>query len=95
MRTLVSSAVYAALGVLFLAIGTVRVEAQSFQGGVRGTVRDAQGVVPGATVELINPSTKATRDTQTNAVGEYSVAVHPSRVVLKSRVDRQRAYGRQ
>ncbi len=28
--------------------------AQSFQGGMRGSVKDAQGVIPGATVSLIN-----------------------------------------
>ena len=36
--------------------------AQSFQGGVRGTLQDAQGVIPGVTVELINVATGQTRD---------------------------------
>jgi trimeric autotransporter adhesin len=51
---------------------TSDVQAQSFQGGVRGAVRDAQGVVPGASVTLTNEATKVARDTTTNDVGEYT-----------------------
>jgi hypothetical protein len=46
--------------------------AQSFQGGLRGAVRDAQGVIPGATVTLVNQDNGVARDTITNDVGEYS-----------------------
>jgi len=46
--------------------------AQSFQGGMRGTVKDAQGVIPGATVTLVNQDTGVARDTASNDVGEYS-----------------------
>jgi trimeric autotransporter adhesin len=45
---------------------------QSFQGGLRGTVRDAQAVVPGVTVSLINQDNGVTRETVSNEVGEYS-----------------------
>ena len=31
-------------------------DAQSFQGGLRGVVKDPQGVIPGATVTLVNDS---------------------------------------
>src|SRR4029079_10849909 len=55
----VSRAAYAAAG-------------QSFQGGLRGTVKDAQGVIPGATVSLINQETGVARETASNEVGEYS-----------------------
>ncbi len=48
------------------------VQAQSFQGGVRGAVRDAQGVIPGASVTLTNEATKVARDTTTNDVGAYT-----------------------
>src|SRR6185436_13847132 len=48
------------------------VRAQSFQGGVRGAIRDAQGVIPGASVTLTNEATKVARDTTTNDVGEYT-----------------------
>src|SRR5689334_2724887 len=46
--------------------------AQSFQGGLRGTVKDPQGVIPGATVSLINQETGVPRETVSNAAGEYS-----------------------
>src|SRR2546423_11254345 len=46
--------------------------AQSFQGGLRGTVKDAQGVIPGATISLVNQDTGIARDTASNDVGEYS-----------------------
>src|SRR5262245_28445281 len=57
--------------ILLLAAAT-RVGAQSFQGGVRGAVRDAQGVIPGATVTLINEATKVARETTSNEVGQYT-----------------------
>ena len=67
--------------------------AQSFQGTVRGTVRDAQGVIPGATVTLINQSTGATRVTTSNGVGAYSFpAVDPTRYTLKVEVPGFRTY---
>ncbi len=46
--------------------------AQSFQGGLRGTVRDPQGVIPSATVSLVNQDTGVARETVSNDVGEYS-----------------------
>ena len=46
--------------------------AQTYQGGFRGAVRDANGVVPGADVVLINEDTNLTRATVTNDVGEYA-----------------------
>ena len=33
--------------------------AQTFTGGVRGAVRDANGVIPGVTVQLINEATRS------------------------------------
>ena len=46
--------------------------AQSFQGGLRGTVRDAQAVIPGVTVSLVNQDNGVARETVSNDVGEYS-----------------------
>ena len=46
--------------------------AQTYQGGVRGAVRDANGVVPGADVTLVNEDTNLGRTTVSNAVGEYA-----------------------
>ena len=40
-------------------------EAQTFQGGLRGAVKDAQGVVPGVTVTLINEQTNISLNTVT------------------------------
>src|SRR2546428_8816113 len=48
---------------------------QGFQGGLRGSVRDAGGaVVPGAEVMLTNEATSLTRTTLSNESGEYSFA---------------------
>src|SRR5262245_35031412 len=49
-----------------------RVHAQSFQGGMRGTVKDVSGVLPSAAVMLVNEQTGVTHQTLTNAAGEYS-----------------------
>ncbi len=51
--------------------------AQQFTGGLRGTVRDAQGVVPGATVTLTNQETNVSRETTTNEVGEFAFPALP------------------
>ena len=48
--------------------------AQTYQGALRGAVRDAQGVIPGAEVTLINEDTNAERSAMTNEVGEYAFA---------------------
>jgi hypothetical protein len=45
---------------------------QSAQGGLRGMVKDAEGIVPGVTVTLVNQESGVARDTVTNAAGEYS-----------------------
>ena len=46
--------------------------AQTFQGGIRGAVRDANGVVPGADVVLTNEETSFERTAVTNAAGEFA-----------------------
>ena len=45
--------------------------AQTYQGTIRGIVRDTQGVIPSAEVTLVNESTSAARTVITNEVGEY------------------------
>lgn len=55
-----------------LLVVPVTLSAQSIPGGVRGTVRDAGGVLPGANVTLTNEETSARRETVTSAVGEYA-----------------------
>ena len=46
--------------------------AQSFRAALRGAVKDAQGVIPGVTVTLINEANGVSRDTVSNESGEYS-----------------------
>jgi hypothetical protein len=69
--------------------------AQSAQGGLRGVVKDPQGVIPGVTVTLTNESNNTTRETITNAVGEYSFpAVDPSRYTVKASVPGYKSFER-
>ena len=51
---------------------TISSSAQSSTGSLRGTVKDLQGVIPGATVALMNDATGTGRETLTNEVGAYS-----------------------
>src|SRR3954449_11261920 len=61
--------------------------AQSFQGGLRGVVKDPQGVIPGATVTLVNEQNNVSRETVTNDVGEYSFpAVDPASYTVRAAV---------
>src|SRR5262245_4987824 len=60
------------LGLVTLSVALL---GQGFQGGLRGSVRDAGGaVVPGAEVTLTNEATRLSRMTVTNESGEYSFA---------------------
>ena len=46
--------------------------AQSFQGGLRGAIRDNAGsILPGVTLTLLNEATNVSRTTVTNEAGEY------------------------
>jgi hypothetical protein len=61
--------------------------AQSSQGGVRGAVKDSQGVIPGVTVTLTNEASGVARDTVTNEAGEFSFpAVDPGAYTIKAGV---------
>ena len=69
-------------GILVLAAASAA--AQTYQGGVRGQVRDPQGVIPGAEVALINAETNAARTATTNEVGECAFPnVLPGKYSLK------------
>src|SRR5258705_4971740 len=54
--------------------GATEVNAHTHLGALRGAVRDAQGLIPGAEVFLINEDTDAARSAMTNEVGEYAFA---------------------
>jgi len=76
---------FVGLCVLWITAGVV--SAQSFQGGLRGAVKDAQGVIPGVTVTLTNEDNGVVRDTISNASGEYSFpAVDPGNYHMKATV---------
>src|SRR3989449_3351665 len=47
---------------------------QGFQGGLRGSIKDPGGVVPGVEVTLTNEQTNTSRSTVTNERGEYAFA---------------------
>ena len=59
---------------LFLMGLVIDANGQSFQGGLRGEVKDAAAVIPGVTVTLINESTNVSRTTVSNQVGAYVFA---------------------
>src|SRR5882672_2930219 len=72
---------------LLLASGAVSARAQQFTGGVRGAVRDANGVIPGVAVTLTNEATNISREVVTNDVGQYNFpAVPPGTYTLKSQI---------
>ena len=71
-------------GLLLLA-GAFDASGQSFQGGIRGAVRDANGVIPGAEITLTNQDTNVARTTVSNEVGEYNFPnVTPGTYTLKA-----------
>ncbi len=82
MRSLLTRTV-AVLAVLGVASGAF---AQTFQGSVRGIIRDADGgVLPGVTVTLANEGTGVSRSSVTNAVGEYVFAnVQPATYTVRA-----------
>ena len=46
-------------------------EAQETRGAILGTVRDAQGVVPGATVTITSLDTRGSQQLETNSTGYF------------------------
>jgi hypothetical protein len=66
---------------------------QTFTGGLRGAVRDANGVIPGVTVQLVNDATAQNREAVTNEAGEYSfAAVPPGTYTIRASLPGFRAY---
>ena len=61
-------------GVLLLLVAAVA-GAQQFTGGVRGEVRDQNGVIPGVAVTLVNEATNISREVVTNDVGQYPAPI--------------------
>src|SRR4029453_4895666 len=84
MRTFLSSVICAVLTTALWSGEAVNAGAQSAQGGLRGTVKDAQSPIPGVTVTMVNQTNGVTRETVTNGVGEYSFpAVDPGSYTVR------------
>jgi hypothetical protein len=76
-----------------LVVSAVVAGAQQFTGGVRGEVRDQNGVIPGVTVTLVNEATNISREVVTNAVGQYNFpAVAPGTYSLKTQLTGYKTY---
>jgi hypothetical protein len=75
----------ALIGALLVVVTAGSVFGQGFQGGVRGSLKDAGGVVPGVEVVLTNEQTNVKRSTVTNERGEYVFAnVDPGNYGIKA-----------
>ena len=73
------------LGAFLAVIAPHSVFGQGFQGGLRGSIRDSGGVIPGVEVSLINERTNISRNTVTNERGEYVFTnIDPGSYVLKA-----------
>jgi trimeric autotransporter adhesin len=82
MRNLSSSLVLACCLLMGVASSAT---AQSFTGGLRGAVKEAGGVIPGVTVELLNEENGQRREAVTNDSGEYNfAAVTPGTYTVKA-----------
>ena len=78
---------------VLLVVSAAIAGAQSFTGGVRGEVRDANGVIPGVTVSLVNEATNISREVVTNDVGQYNFpAVAPGTYTLKTQLTGYKTY---
>jgi hypothetical protein len=73
------------LGALLVVTTAGAVFGQGFQGGLRGSIKDAGGVIPGVEVTLTNEQTNIKRSTVTNERGEYVFAnVDPGNYAIKA-----------
>ncbi len=74
------------LACVFFILSLSFLEAQTFQGGVRGIVTDPGGAaIPYVKVTLINEATTEQRATLSNAVGEYTfTAVDPATYIVQA-----------
>src|SRR5262249_16765949 len=74
----------ARLLILFIAVSATA-WSQGFQGGLRGAVKDANGVVPGVEVSITNEATNISRSAVTNESGEYNFSnVEPGTYTVKA-----------
>jgi hypothetical protein len=72
-------------GVFLAVVSSDAVFGQGFQGGLRGSLKDSGGVIPGVEVTLTNERTNISRSTVTNERGEYVFAnIDPGSYFLKA-----------
>jgi hypothetical protein len=75
----------AVVGVLLVVLSAHHAAGQGFQGGLRGSLKDAGGVVPGVEVTLTNEQTNIKRSVVTNERGEYVFSnVDPGNYAVKA-----------
>jgi hypothetical protein len=81
---------------LLVAVNAIPAAGQGSTASLRGNIQDSSGgVVPGATVTLINTGTKATQSTVTDARGQYLfAAVFPAAYDLKVELSGFKTYER-
>jgi hypothetical protein len=73
------------LGALLVVATAGSVFGQGFQGGLRGSIKDAGGVIPGVEVTLTNEQTNLKRSSVTNERGEFVFAnVDPGNYAVKA-----------
>ena len=78
---------------LLVVAAAASVTAQQFTGGVRGSVSDANGVIPGVTVTVTNEGTNVPRETVTNEVGQYNFpALAPGTYTLRAQITGYKRY---
>ena len=73
------------LGAFLAVLAATPLFGQGFQGGLRGSLKDPGGVLPGVEVTLTNEQTNLARTTTTNERGEYSFpSLDPGTYKLKA-----------
>ncbi len=83
------------LAVCISMLASPTASAQTFTGGLRGSVSDAGGILPGVSVTIINEGTQVERETTTNASGEYSFsAVPPATYTIRAGLTGFKTYER-
>lgn len=84
MKTFLGSSICAMVAMALVVSAPTAISAQSAQGGLRGTVKDAQSPIPGVTVTMVNEANGVTRDTASNGAGEYSFpAIEPGTYIVR------------
>ncbi len=79
--------------VLAVLVAAGAASAQTFTGAIRGSVKDANGVIPGVTVELVNEATGVAREVVSNEEGLYNfAAVPPGTYTIKASLTGFKSY---